>query len=162
LATNVLESDIPDEFDTEIKLTPAVLTSGIGSVTELRELIRSPEMYKNPVVFHIMCAGIESGTMKFSRKRPPTRLLKLITVAHEAHFRLELWLALMKQGFRHKKNNSWNDKRKEYWNEFCKLVAQDRKDNEETASFNRLGLAKEHKHDDSDNDEEGDIDPEYY
>ncbi len=110
----------------------------------------------------MMCAGIESGTMKFSRKRPPSRLLKLITVAHEAHFRLELWLALMKQGFRHKTTASWNDKRKEYSNEFCKLVAQDRKDNEETASFNRLGLAEENKNDDSDNDEEGDIDPEYY
>jgi hypothetical protein len=144
-------------------LTPAVATSGIGSVAELRELIRSPAMYKNSVVFDLFCAGIESGVLKLSRKRPPTRLLKLITVAHEAHFRLELWLALMKQGFRNKTTNSWNDKRKEYWNEFCKLVAQDRRDNEESASLNRIGgLLDEQQNENSDNDNDEAIDPEYY
>ena len=68
----------------------------------------------------------------------------------------------MKQGFRHKTTNSWNDKRKEYWNEFCKLVAQDRKDNEETASLNKIGLAEEIQHDDSDSEEYEAIDPEYF
>ena len=52
----------------------------------------------------------------------PTRIQKLITIAHEAHFRLELWLALSKQGFRHKTTSAWTDKRKEYWDEFLKLV----------------------------------------
>ena len=126
------------------------------------EIIKSPNMYKNEVVFNLFCLGLESGMLKLARRLSPTRLQRLITVAHEAHFRLELWLALMKQGFRHKTTAAWNDKRKEYWDEFCKLVAADRKDNEESASLNRLGLNGQQNSDGSDDEGNGGIHPDYF
>ncbi len=139
LATNVLEGELNNDVETEIILTPAVEASGISTVAELRNLIKSPSMCTNSVVFNLFCSGLESGVLKLSRPKSPTRLAKLITIAHEAHFRLEIWLALTKQGFRHKTSTSWNEKRRQYWTDFCKLVAQDRKNNEETASLSRIG-----------------------
>jgi hypothetical protein len=162
MAYNALESEIGVDDETEIMLSPAVIESGITSVSELRELIKSPAMYKNEVVFNLFCLGLESGMLKMARPLQPTRLQRMITVAHEAHFRLELWLALMKQGFRHKTTAAWNDKRKEYWDEFCKLVAADRKDHEETASLNRLGLNANQAADPSDDEGNGHIDPDYF
>jgi hypothetical protein len=74
-----------------------------------------------------------------------------------------LWFALSKQGFRHKTTSAWNDKRKDYWDEFCKLVAKDRRDNEETASTDRLGERTEPNLDGSDDDDEnGGVDPDYF
>ena len=120
-------------------------------------------MYTNSVVFNLFCSGLESGMLKMSRPKSPTRLGKLITIAHEAHFRLEIWLALTKQGFRHKTTTSWNDKRRHYWTEFCKLVAQDRKDNEETASISRIGGGVLQQQDDSSGDDEAEaVNPEYF
>jgi hypothetical protein len=162
MAYNALEAEIGVDDETEIILAPAVTASGISSVSELRDLLKSPAMYKNKVVFNLFCLGLESGMLKLARPLSPMRLQRLITVAHEAHFRLELWLALMKQGFRHKTTTAWNDKRKEYWDEFCKLVAADRKDNEENASLNRLGVNANQNAEASDDEGAGDIDPEYF
>jgi hypothetical protein len=44
LAYNALESEIGVDDETEIILSPAVMASGITSVSELRDLIKSPEM----------------------------------------------------------------------------------------------------------------------
>jgi hypothetical protein len=162
MATNVLEGELNNEVETEIMLTPAVVDSGISTVAELRNLIKSPAMYTNSVAFHLFCSGLESGMLKMSRPKSPTRLGKLITIAHEAHFRLEIWLALTKQGFRHKTTASWNEKRKQYWTEFCKLVAQDRKDNEEAASISRIGGGVEQYDDASGDDESEFINPDYF
>ena len=163
LAFNALDTKINENDEAEITLSPAVKASGLNSIAELRELLRSPVMYKNATVFDLFCLGIESGQLKMARTTAPTRLQKLITIAHEAHFRLELWFALSKQGFRHKTTSAWNDKRKDYWDEFCKLVAKDRRDNEETASTDRLGEQTEPNLDGSDDDDEnGGVDPEYF
>jgi hypothetical protein len=114
LASNALNTDILGDNVPEITLSPAVATFGLNSIAELRELLRSPSMYKNATVFNLFCLGLESGMLKMARTITPTRLQKLITIAHEAPFRLELWFALSKQGFRHKATSAWNDKRKDY------------------------------------------------
>jgi hypothetical protein len=163
LVLNALDTEINEDNVPEITLAPAVAASGINSITELRELLRSPAMYKNAAVFNLFCLGLESGMLKMARTITPTRLQRLITIAHETHFRLELWFALSNQGFRHKTTGAWKDKRKEYWDEFCKHVAKDRQDNEETASANRLGEIPEHNADCSeDDDEDGGVDPDYF
>jgi hypothetical protein len=59
MAYNALESEIGVDDETEIMLFPAVTASGIKSVSELRELIKSPTMYKNEVVFNLFCLGLE-------------------------------------------------------------------------------------------------------
>lgn len=164
LAMNALDPELAVETASEITVAPAVLASGINSVAELRDLLKSPAMYNNAVVFNLFCLGLESGMLKMARTMTPTRIQKLITIAHEAHFRLELWLALSKQGFRHKTTSAWTDKRKEYWDEFLKLVAQDRKDNAETASDNRLGENPEQtaQSSDEDDDDNGGLNLEYF
>ena len=154
LALNALDNEIGVENATEITLAPAVEASGINTVAELRDLLKSPAMYNNAVVFNLFCLGLESGMLKMARTMSPTRIQKLITIAHEAHFRLELWLALSKQGFRHKTTSAWTDKRKEYWDEFCKIVAEDRRNNADTASDNRLGDIPEQSAQSSDEDDD--------
>ena len=164
LAMNALDPELAVETATEITLAPAVEASGITSVAALRDLLKSPAMYNNAVVFNLFCLGLESGMLKMARTMTPTRILKLITIAHEAHFRLELWLALSKQGFRHKTTSAWTDKRKEYWDEFCKIVAEDRRDNAETASDNRLGENAEQnaQSSDEDDDDNGGLNVDYF
>jgi hypothetical protein len=163
LALNALDTDVDEDNAPEITLAPDVAASGLNSIADLRELLRSPNMYKNATVFNLFCLGLESGMLKMARTLSPTRLQKLITIAHEAHFRLELWLALSKQGFRHKTTSAWHDKRKDYWDEFCKLVSKDRQDNEETASTTRLGEIPDRNPDCSDDDDDcGGVDPEFF
>jgi hypothetical protein len=96
-------------------------------------------MYKNAAVFTLFCQGLESGMFKQSMKLPSTPLAKLITIAHEAHFRAELWLHLGKASFRHYPFNEHITYRKENFDEFCELVVKDREDNEADASTRRLG-----------------------
>ena len=69
----------------------------------------------------------------------PTPLAALITIAHEAHFRAELWLHLGKATFRHTTTSEHIEYRKTNFDEFCELVAKDRQDNEADASNRRLG-----------------------
>jgi hypothetical protein len=68
LAYNALETKIGVDDATEIMLSLAVTASGITSVSELRELIKSPNMYKNEVVFNLFCMGLESGMLKLARR----------------------------------------------------------------------------------------------
>jgi hypothetical protein len=165
LALNALDTEL--EVDNAREITPSlsVQASGINSIAELRDLLKSSEMYNNAPVFNLFCLGLESGMLKMARTMQPARIEKLIiTIAHEAHFRLELWLALSKQGFRHKTTGAWTDKRKEYWDEFCQLVAKDRKDNSDTACNNRLGEMHEdnaQSSEEDDDDKEG-LNPEYF
>ena len=68
----------------------------------------------------------------------PTPLRELITVAHEAHFRSEIWLALKHKRYRHQVTITWAHERRAIWLEFCKLVKEDRDNNEALASKTRL------------------------
>ena len=164
IALNALDTELEVDNASEITPSPTVQASGINSIAELRDLIKSSEMYKNATVFNLFCLGLESGMLKMARTMQPTRIEKLITIAHEAHFRLELWLALSKQGFRHKTTGAWTDKRKEYWDEFCQLVAKDRKDNSDTACNNRLGEMHEDNalSSEEDDDDKAGLNPEYF
>ena len=72
---------------------------GITRFTIVSENV--PGMYQDEVLFNIFCMGLESGNFRQNRKRPYTPINELITKAHEAHFRVELYLALTKNSFRH-------------------------------------------------------------
>ena len=121
-----------------MKLSTGVELSGVESVEELRRLIRSSAMYRNDTVFTNFCEGLESGMLKQSQKLHPTPLSALITIAHEAHFRAELWLHLGKATFRHNTTTEHIEYRKTNFDEFCELVAKDRQANEADASSRRL------------------------
>jgi hypothetical protein len=138
IPNNALTEDCASVSIDIMKLSLSVQISGLESVEELRTLIRSSSMYKNDAVFTHFCQGLESGMLKQSRKLNPTPLALLITIAHEAHFRAELWLHLAKATFRHTTTNEHQEYRKTIFNEFCELVAKDREDNEADASSRRL------------------------
>ena len=93
---------------------------------------------RNDTVFTNFCEGLESGMLKQSQKLHPTPLSALITIAHEAHFRAELWLHLGKATFRHNTTTEHIEYRKTNFDEFCELVAKDRQANEADASSRRL------------------------
>ena len=121
-----------------LAITETVRDSGIQGIEELRALLRSDAMYKNSAVFNLFCQGLESGVLKHSKRLPPTTISSLITIAHEAHFRLELWFTLSKVDFSHSSKVTHIAKRKEYFTAFCKLVKQDRIDNEAAAFAQRV------------------------
>jgi hypothetical protein len=138
IPNNAVSEDYASASIDLMKLSTNVELSGVESVEELRNLIRSSAMYKNDNVFTHFCQGLESGMLKQSQKLQPTPLAALITIAHEAHFRAELWLHLGKATFRHNTTTEHIEYRKSNFDEFCELVAKDREDNEADASNRRL------------------------
>ncbi len=116
-----------------LAITETVRDSGIQGIEELRALLRSDALYKNSAVFNLFSQGLECGVLKHSKRLPPTTISSLITIAHEAHFRLELWFTLSKADFSHSSKVTHIAKRKEYFLTFCKFVKQDRMDNEAAA-----------------------------
>ncbi len=126
-----------------MKLSTNVEISGLESVEELCNLIRSSAMYKNDAVFTHFCQGLESWKWHVKTvheiESNSSCCTHSITIAHEAHFRGELWLHLGKATFRHAATNEQIENRKSNFDEFCEIVAKDREDNEADASRRRLG-----------------------
>jgi hypothetical protein len=60
--------------------------------------------------------GLESGNFRQNRHRPYTPLDDIITKAHEAHFRVELYLALSKKNFRYHNTTSASTERVRLFN----------------------------------------------
>ena len=140
LATNVLSSELPTNItdDQPMQLTDELIASGLESIQELRDLLKSSTMYNNEVVYRQFCEALESGNLKQTEKVNPAPISKHITIGHEAHFRLELWFALSRQKYAHHPNKSYNFMRKAEWNVFLELVYLDRKTNEAQAHLNRM------------------------
>jgi hypothetical protein len=86
------ETNMFDESE-KPEISPS-LQGSVKDVQALCNLIFSDEMYTNPVLHSKFLAGLESGHIRGLRKRNPAPITDIITTAHEAHTRLELWLAL--------------------------------------------------------------------
>ena len=86
--------------DEQPELAPK-LQATIEDVPALRKLIFSNEMYLNYALYAKWTIGLESGKIKGIKVRGPAPVTSLITAAHEAHIRLELWLALSTRNYRH-------------------------------------------------------------
>ena len=86
-------------------------------------------MYTKPNIFHRFCSAIESGSLKGTKPQkcgPPSAYL---TVAAEAHFRVELWFSLAQFGFNHPTSTDHGKFREESWQTTMELVYQDRQNN---------------------------------
>jgi len=140
LATNVLASELPTNItdDQPMLLHDELIASGLETIQELRDLLKSSNMYNNEAVYSRFCEALESGNLKQTEKVIPATISKHITIGHEAHFRLELWFALSRQKYAHHPNKSYNFMRKAEWNVFLELVYLDRKTNEAQAHLNRM------------------------
>ena len=121
LVKNVLLTDL-NKKQGIMKLTPTVVQGGVTSVDALRKLIRSKNMYVNPVMYDIFCAGIESGNLKYNPKKGPTTISKLLTVRYEASIRSELWWTLSEQRFRHLPTSTHIKEREAQYEQFRDIV----------------------------------------
>ena len=137
IVTNVTNTDL-DKKQADMKVTPVLVASGLATVKDVRACLKSEEMYLNPALYNLLCCGLESGKLKNGKKQGRSTLRLLITVAHEAHLRLELYLALRRQRY-HKKPKTLNkNKRTKMWDQFCEKVYNDRSRNAEAAELARL------------------------
>jgi hypothetical protein len=110
------------------------LSSEFNTIQDLRNAIASPTMYTHPALFDLFCAGLESGRLRSTKKMKTSPIEQLITVAHEARFRLELWYSLRGLNYSHDTSKTNIQERHEKFAEFCRHVNEDRHDNA-TAAF---------------------------
>jgi hypothetical protein len=126
LAENILETELDADPDQPPRVSPN-LKGTVETVKDLQKLVVSPKMYSNFVLYDLLCAGLESGYFRGSHLRSCSNIAKLITPAHEAHFRTELWFALSKKSFRHNSFKKGNKIRVKQFKELCVAVAEGRK-----------------------------------
>jgi hypothetical protein len=169
MVRNCIEQDL-NVLETAMVVSPALADSGLITVPQVRACLKSSAMYTNPVMYRLLCEGVESGLLKQTTEQDPTTISKLLTVAHEANIRVELYFALRSQRYRHTPADTQKTKRTKKWNTFCHLVKQDRAANEAAATQARLGAGGVggHNGEDGDDDDDDDaanvetIDPSFY
>jgi hypothetical protein len=86
-------------------------------------------MYTHPALFDLFCAGLERGRLRSTKKMDMSPIEQIITVAHEAHFRLELWYSLRGLNYSHDTSKKNIEERHHKFGEFCRYVNADRHDN---------------------------------
>ena len=122
-----------------MKVHPDIVKTGVLTAAEVRTCLKSEEMYLNPAMYNLLCCGLESGKLKNAKKLLTRSSLRcMVTVAHEAHIRLELYLALERQRFHKKPNTNHAEDRTKQWEQFLEIVYNDRERNAETAEQARL------------------------
>jgi hypothetical protein len=170
IVVNVTKTDIKKK-DRPMKVVEAVVQSGLPTVEDVRACLKSANMYLNPVVYDLLCSGIESGKLKnYPKAKQPSTLPRLVTIAHEAHIRLELFFSLEEQKFCHDPSTDHGLKRIRMWKKLLHRVKSDREKNGEQAELKRRACAPSsydvNVGDDSDDDDEAPkkprIDPMFY
>jgi hypothetical protein len=167
IVTNVTKSDLKKK-DKPMKVSKAVFESGLTTVDDVRKCLRSEDMYLNPVLYNLICSGIESGKLKNAPKlKQPSTLPRLLTIAHEAHLRLELFFSLEEQRYGHDPSTDHGAKRIKLWQKLCDIVHSDRERNGEQAALTRSGgasVSNDNVSDDSEDEssEKPRINPKYY
>jgi hypothetical protein len=167
LVRNCIEQDL-NVMEGQMEVCPALSVSGLTTVAQVRACLKSNAMYTYPVMYRLLCEGVESGQLKQTTAQDPTSILNLLTIAHEANIRVELYFALKVQRYRHTPTDVQNVKRTKKWNTFCQLVKQDRAANEAAATQARLGAGGVGHNIEAGNDDDDDdafvetIDPSYH
>jgi hypothetical protein len=161
LVANVLVRDLRKGPE-EMVVKQALVDTGVTTVDAVRKLIRSADMYKNPAMYSLICGGVESGKFKQNPKRDPATISDLLTVAHEAAVRSELYFGLEKAGFRHDPAIEHGKLRHEEWKFFCDLVFEDRVNKEKNAAIARVGVVPAGAGSDDDSDDGETMDPKYF
>ena len=133
------------------------LTPEFETVQDLRKAICSPKMYTYPLLFDLFCAGLESGKLRSTKPMPVSRIEQIITVPHEAHFRLELWFSLRGGNYSHDSSKQNINERRAKFAEFCRYVNQDRNDNADKAFDNRRAAGPQTDNDSDSDDESDDV-----
>ena len=167
IVTYVTKNDLKKK-DKPMKVSAAVFESGLKTVEDVRKCLKSENMYLNPILYNLICSGIESGKLKNAPKlKQPSTLPRLLTIAHEAHLRLELFFSLEEQRYAHDPSNDHGARRIRLWQKLCDIVHSDRERNGEQAALTRSGgasVSNDNVSDDSEDEssEKPRINPKYY
>ena len=166
IVTYVTRSDLKKK-EKPMKVSKAVVDSGLITVRDVRKCLKSPDMYLNPVLYNLICSGIESGKLKNTPKHKNLSTLpRLLTVAHEAHLRLELFFSLEEQKYHHDPSIVHTAQRIKLWEKLCDIVVSDRERNGAQAELTRYGgvsVSNDNAGDDSASSvSKPRIDPKYY
>ena len=156
LAENVIEQELDLDQTHPIRIHKNNI-GHIKTIGTLRELLLSPKMYQDQVLFNIFCLGLESGNFRQNRQRPYTPLNDLITKAHEAHFRVELYLALTKKSFRHHNTTSASSERVRLFNLAINSVREGREKYMQKAVETRMKNRTQTQIEDSERDHEQEV-----
>ena len=100
ICENVAENDYKDEDDTIIpmKINPR-LAPTLTSVQDMRDLLMSDKFRLDKTFYENFVAAMQAGKFCQVRSQPKRASLpSFLSVLYEAHYRLELWYALSKQG----------------------------------------------------------------
>ena len=128
-------------------LNRAVRLSGnwttITKVAELQLLLTSASLYKNHEAYAILSEGFEHGHMRQQCKSEPQPLSHTLTIAAEAHFRMELYYAMETTGFHHGLSQASYDDRVRQWQSMIPKVFEDRRDHEADAWAQRQAKLNE-------------------
>ena len=105
-----MENTLPGEATVQNK---AVINAKVLSTLEedkndhetnlatLRSALYSDTFYKNGELYHRWCEGFESLQLRGCKIPGPRPITELLTLAHETHFRLEIYMAMSRTSFVH-------------------------------------------------------------
>jgi hypothetical protein len=125
LVENVLSADAPKG---PMKLSPR-MAAEFDTVADLQKAILSNHMYTHEALYDVFSAGLEHGKLRGMQPRTPCPVTSMLTIAHEAHFRLEIASCLERQGFRHPLGLTASQLRSKRFAGLCKLIHEDRANN---------------------------------
>ncbi len=67
IVTNVINTDL-DKKQADMRVNPALVASGLTTVKDVRDCLKSEELYLNPALYNLLCCGLESGKLKNGKK----------------------------------------------------------------------------------------------
>ena len=111
----------------------ANLKPGVRNIKNLVSILLSDTLYLNQSVYNCLVGGLETGKIKGLRAQGTTPLERIITISYEAHFRVELILALSSQGYRHAYIPEACNERARMFEQMLPVVKRDRENNAEQA-----------------------------
>ena len=98
-----------------------------SNLTTLRSALYSDEFYKNGELCRRWCEGFESLQMKGCKTPGPKPMMELLTLAHETHLRLEIYMATSRTSFVHTPGTAAALHRRLLFKKLLPLVREDRK-----------------------------------
>ena len=77
IVVNVTRDDLKKK-DIPMKVVEAVIQSGLPTIEDVRACLKSAKLYQNPIVYDLLCSGIESGKLKnYPKAKQPSTLPRL-------------------------------------------------------------------------------------
>ena len=105
----------------------------VKNVEHLISLLLSDSMCLCQPLYNCIAGGLETGKIKGMKKSGRALLESLVMLSYEAHFRLELTLALGSQGYRHQYTTAAMSARTKSFEKLFRTVKSDRDDHAEAA-----------------------------